>query len=642
VSSTPLDKESAVGDPAGPAPELRRTPNVPPAAPPASPTAVILTLVATVAALYLGRDVFIPLALAILLSFALGPPVRWLHRRGVPRVPAVLAVMLVVTLFIGGFATLVANQLSHLAQGLPRYEANLRVKIQELGGAMPGGGVIDRTAELLRGLGRDLQKITEDAAEAPGPIPPSSPAEEPPKPIPVEIHEPPPAPVEALSTYVGPLLQPIATAGIVLVFIVFVLLQREDLRDRMIRLFGQHDVHRTTEAVNDAAKRIGRYLLMQLVINVCYGVPVGIGLFLIGVPNALLWGVLATVLRFIPYLGPILAATFPIALSFAVDPGWTTPLLVVALFVTLELFSNNVMEPWLYGSSTGLSPLAVIVAAVFWTTLWGPIGLLLSTPLTVCLVVLGRHVPQLQFFEVLLGDEPVLDPEVKFYQRVLAGDPHEAEELAADLIEEQSLARVFDGVVLPALVFADQDRLRGAFDHARARELAETFIGIIDGLAEAAEGEEKKPGPNPGEEHPPRVRALCVGARGGFDVAAATMLGHLLRRQGAPAEVADAGALLRTPGRVGGFDVVCLSYVDPEASRQARRLIARLRARQAAPTTLCLGLWGLRPDRAEEARAATRADVVAGSLDEAARRILDRKPAVRETPPEEATAAVAG
>jgi hypothetical protein len=439
--------------------------------------------------------------------------------------------------------------------------------------------------------------------------------------------------MEALSTYVGPLLQPIATAGIVLVFIVFVLLQREDLRDRMIRLFGQHDVHRTTEAVSDAAKRIGRYLLMQLVINVAYGVPVGVGLFLIGVPNALLWGVLATVLRFIPYLGPVLAAAFPIALSFAVDPGWTTPLLVVALFVTLELFSNNVMEPWLYGSSTGLSPLAVIVAAVFWTTLWGPIGLLLSTPLTVCLVVLGRHVPQLQFFEVLLGDEPVLDPEVKFYQRVLAGDPHEAEELAADLLEEQSLARVFDGIVLPALVFADQDRLRGAFDHARARELAETFIGIIDSLAETAEGEEKEPGPT--------VRTLCLGARGGFDVAAATMLAHLLRRQGSPAEVTDAGALLRAPGRVGGFDVVCLSYVDPEALRQARRLTVRLRARQAAPTKLCLGLWGLRPDQAEDARAATKADIVAGSLDEAARRILDRKPPARDLPPERA-AAVAG
>jgi predicted PurR-regulated permease PerM len=209
------------------------------------------------------------------------------------------------------------------------------------------------------------------------------------------------------------LVQPIATAGIVLVFIVFVLLQRDNLRDRMIRLFGLGDVHRATSAISDAAKRIGRYLLMQLVINICYGLPIGVGLFLIGVLNALLWGILATLLRFIPYLGTILAAVFPIALPFAVDPGWTTPLLTVALFIGVELLTSNVLEPWLYGSSTGLSPLAITVAAVFWTTLWGPVGLLLATPLTVCMVVLGRHVPQLQFFEVLLGDQPVLAPRLR-------------------------------------------------------------------------------------------------------------------------------------------------------------------------------------------------------------------------------------
>ena len=202
-----------------------------------------------------------------------------------------------------------------------------------------------------------------------------------------------------------------------------------DLRDRMIRLFGLGDVHRATSAISDAAKRIGRYLLMQLVVNILYGLPIGIGLFLIGVPNALLWALLATVLRFIPYLGPVLAAMFPIALSFAVDAGWTTPLLTVALFIAVELVTNNVLEPWLYGSSTGLSPLAIIVAAVFWTTLWGPVGLLLATPLTVCLVVLGRHVPQLQFLEVLLGDQPVLEPEVKFYQRLLAGERLDRREL---------------------------------------------------------------------------------------------------------------------------------------------------------------------------------------------------------------------
>ena len=242
----------------------------------------------------------------------------------------------------------------------------------------------------------------------------------------------------------GPLVAPIATAGLVVVFVIFMLLQREDLRDRIIRLVGASDVARATEAMDDAAKRISRYLLMQLVINVLYGIPVGIGLYFIGVPNPILWGLLATVLRFIPYLGPVIAALFPIALSFAVAPGWTLPLLTIALFVTLELFSNNVLEPWLYGSSTGLSPVAVLVAAVFWTTLWGPVGLLLSTPLTVCLVVLGRHVPQLGFFDVLLGDEPALPPELKFYQRLLARDPEEATELAEEYLEDEPLEKLYD------------------------------------------------------------------------------------------------------------------------------------------------------------------------------------------------------
>ena len=431
---------------------------------------MILLCATTVAALYLGRDVLIPLALAILLSFALGPLVTWLYRRGLPRVPAVLTVMLLVTLLIGGFAALVASQLTHLGQQLPTYEANLRAKAREVAAAAPGGGVIDRTADLLRDFSREIDKITErPPGKAPGAGSADQAADQPAKPIPVEIHEPPPPPLEALSTFVGPLMQPIATAGIVLVFIVFVLLQREDLRDRMIRLFGMSDVHRATAAISDAARRIGRYLLMQLVVNLLYGLPVGVGLFLIGVPNALLWGMLATVLRFIPYLGPILAAILPIALSFAVDTGWTTPILTVALFIGLELFTNNVLEPWLYGSSTGLSPLAIIVAAVFWTTLWGPVGLLLATPLTVCLVVLGRHVPQLQFFEVLLGDQPVLAPEVKFYQRLLAGDSARGRGARRGPAGGAAAGRSCSTAsCCRRWLFADQDRQRGVLEPARA------------------------------------------------------------------------------------------------------------------------------------------------------------------------------
>lgn len=596
------------------------SPDIPPVGGSLTPTAMILLTVSTVAALYLGRDVLIPLALAILLSFALGPPVTWLYRRGMPRVPAILAVMLVVTLLIGGFGALVASQLTHLAQQLPTYEANLRAKAQTIAEAAPSGGLFSRAADLLRDVNREIDKIA-------GPATPDKPSLTSPgdtgRPIPVEIHEPPESPLEALATFAGPLVQPIATAGIVIVFIIFVLLQREDLRDRMIRLFGMNDVHRATAAISDAAKRVGRYLLMQLVVNLLYGLPVGLGLFLIGVPNALLWGLLATVLRFVPYLGPILAAVCPIALSLAVDTGWTTPLLTVSLFIVLELFTNNVLEPWLYGSSTGLSPLAIIVAAVFWTTLWGPVGLLLATPLTVCLVVLGRHVPQLQIFEVLLGDTPVLAPKVKFYQRLLASDPHDAEELADDALDEQPLADVFNGIILPALVFAEQDRQRGALPPARAREIAGWVQEIVDDLVEAAD-ETAKVAPQPPRMESARV--LCLGARGAPDVAAATMLAHLLRRGGIAAEVGEVGSLLRAPGTIGGFDAVCVSYLDATALRQARRVVGRLRLRLAPDTVIGLGLWGLPAGEAETAMTTTRADFVVGALGLAVRKLGELEP----------------
>ena len=592
----------------------RRTPDIPPAPPTLSPTATILAGAATVAALYLGRDVLIPLALAILLSFALGPLVTWLYRRGLPRVPSVLTVMLLVTVLLVGFAALVASQLTHLAQQLPTYEHNLRVKARELAEAAPGGGIIDRTADFLRDFGREIDRITvraklEDPGQAAGDPTTQT---EPQRPIPVEIHEPPQAPLQALTAFVGPMLQPIATAGIVLVFIVFVLLQREDLRDRMIRLFGHGDVHRATAAISDAAKRIGRYLLMQLVVNLLYGMPVALGLFLIGVPNALLWGMLATVLRFIPYLGPALAAMFPIALSFAVDPGWITPLLTIALFIALELFTNNVLEPWLYGSSTGLSPLAIIVAAVFWTTLWGPVGLLLATPLTVCLVVLGHYVPQLQFFEVLLGDQPVLAPEVKFYQRVLAGDPHEAAELAEDLLEEQPLEAVLDGVVLRALVFADQDRQRGVLEPGRVRAVAEHIRDIVADLAESIDA---TPAGEPTGDGRPRI--LCVGTRTSLDTAAAAALVELLQRRGAAAALTDAAALLHGAAASGPWDLVCLSYLDASAMRQARRLVLRLRTRLGRDTRFCICLWGASKQEVTQARAGVQIEAVATTLADA-------------------------
>jgi predicted PurR-regulated permease PerM len=599
-----------------------------PAAPPISATAMIAGLLVVIGALYLGQDILIPLALAILLSFMLAPIVIRLRRLGLGRIPSVLAVVVLLFVALLGLGSIVASQAVHLADNLPRYEWNLRAKIRDLRIAVPSGGVVERTSDMLRDLGEELQEATK-GPEAEGT---SAGAEEPVKPVPVQVQRPAPAPLQTLRELGGPLIGPIATAGLVLVFVIFMLLQREDLRDRIIRLVGSGDVARTTEAMNDAARRISRYLLMQLVINVLYGIPVGVGLYFIGVPNPILWGLLATILRFIPYVGPVIAALVPIALSFAVAPGWTVPLLTIALFVTLELFSNNVLEPWLYGASTGLSPVAVLVAAVFWTTLWGPVGLLLSTPLTVCLVVLGRHVPQLGFFDVLLGDEPALAPEIKFYQRLLARDPDEATELAEEYLEEEPLDRLYDAVVMPALALAEQDRLRGSLDRSAVEGMAEDTIGIIDYLMEeeerAPEDVAEVDGPLPQALSEP-VSVLCIGARTGLDEAVAAMLAHLLIRRGMTATtVLRQDVAGRNLSRLQRRDValICLFYLNPRATQHAQRLIRRLRHHFGDQARIMVGLWTGEPSHEprEGLLETTGADLLATSLRHAVRQIEEQ------------------
>ena len=588
------------------------------AAPPVSSTAMVGAIVVVVGALYVGSDILIPLALAILLSFMLRPVVIRLQRFGLGRIPAVLAVVLLLFVALLGLGAIVANQVVNLADNLPRYEWNLRTKIRDLRTAIPSGGVVERTSDMLRDLGEELGKATtptegetksEGAAAAP-------------EPVLVRIQQPEASPLQTLREVGGPLVAPIATAGLVVVFVIFMLLQREDLRDRILRLVGASDVARATEAMDDAAKRISRYLLMQLIINVLYGIPVGIGLYFLGVPNPILWGLFATVLRFVPYLGPVIAALVPIALSFAVAPGWTTPLLTIALFVTLELFSNNVLEPWLYGSSTGLSPVAVLFAAVFWTTLWGPVGLLLSTPLTVCLVVLGRHVPRLGFFHVLLGEEPALAPELKFYQRLLARDPDEATELAEEYLEDESLDKLYDAVIMPALGLAEQDRLRGSLDRATVQGIAEDMIGVIE---ELAEDEERAP-----DEVAARDAGaiLCIGPRNGLDEAAAAMLARLLRQGGLGAATLSRDAVTgRNLARLErqGVALICLSYVNPAATQHAHRLTRRLRQHFGPEVRIMVGLWAARPaaEAREELLQAVGADLLATSLGQAVRQIAE-------------------
>ncbi|MFC6048753.1 AI-2E family transporter, partial [Methylobacterium hispanicum] len=309
-------------------------------------------------------------------------------------------------------------------------------------------------------------------------------AEPEPKPVVVETRQPMPGPLETAEKLLSPALKPLATAGIVVVVLIFVLMQREDLRDRMIRLAGSSDLHRTTVAMDDAARRLSRYFVAQLALNAAFGVAIGAGLYLIGVPNPVLWGIFAALMRFVPYIGAFLCALFPMALAAAVDPGWNMLIATGLLFVVLEPLVGQIFEPMLYGHSTGLSPLAVLVSALFWTWLWGPIGLLLSTPLTVCLVVLGRHVDKLEFLDVLFGNTPALTPVENFYQRILADDPEEAQEHADLILAECSLSAYYDTVVVKGLELAARDAARGVLTVEQKSAIRESVTELIEELAE--------------------------------------------------------------------------------------------------------------------------------------------------------------
>src|SRR6185437_248109 len=378
----------------------------------ASPILTAGGIVLAIGGLYFGSEIFVPFALAILLSFILTPMVNWLRRRGVPRIAAVLMAVTLAFVVVAGLALVVGRQLVQLADNLPKYQSTITEKIHSLQKSAPGGGVLDKVTTTVEDLGKEISGEQKKGEVVEPGLPAGARTQEP---VIVRLAPPQPKPLELIRSVIGPLLAPLATAGLVVIFVIFVLLEREDLRDRFIKLAGAGDLQKSTQAINDAAARVSRYLVMQLIVNLSYGIPIGIALYFVGVPNAILWGLLAAVLRFIPYLGPFIAALFPIA----VDPGWTMLFWVAGLFLVAELISNNVVEPWLYGSSTGLSSLAIIIAAIFWTMLWGPVGLFLSTPLTVCVVVIGRYVPQLEFLGVLLGSDPVLAPEEQFYQRLL-------------------------------------------------------------------------------------------------------------------------------------------------------------------------------------------------------------------------------
>lgn len=591
--------------------------------------------------LYFGREILVPIALAILLSFVLAPLVELLQRVRVPRGLAVVSVVVMAFALIFAMASLLATQLTQLAGDLPRYQSTMSEKIQSFRETTAGRGTLERASGMLKDLSKELDK----PKDAPSALSLKTPTL---TPVPVEVRLPDPGALESLQSLISPLLHPLATTGIIIIFVIFILLQREDLRNRLIRLAGSHDLQRTTAALDDAAGRLSRLFLIQLLLNGTFGLVIGIGLWLIGIPSAVLWGILAGVLRFVPYIGAVIAAAFPLVLSVAVDPSWTMLLWTLALFLVVEPIVGHVIEPMVYGHSTGLSPVAVVASATFWTALWGPIGLVLSTPLTVCLVVLGRHVERLEFLDVMFGDRPALSPPEIFYQRMLAGDPTEAAEKAEEFLKERSLSSYYDDVALKGLHLAQADAERGVLDAERARKIRDAVSEFASDLsdqddrpppkarsttdAEAASAVESVADNSPYEnlpvlnkdelssewrgEHP----VLCIAGRSPIDEAAAIMLGQLTTAHGLPARVEGAEALstanvfrLETTG----VAIVCLVYLTANSAAHMRYSVRRLR-RKLPKATIILGCWvqDMEPARLEQLREGAKADLAAASLGE--------------------------
>jgi predicted PurR-regulated permease PerM len=604
----------------------------------------LLVLVGVIAALYVARDIFVPIALAILLAFVLAPLVRLLRRAGLNRIGAVLISVLLAFVVIVGIGGVLARQVSELAENLPRYQINIRDKVQSIRGAAKGTSAVERVSEVIENLQQEIRRDP-PAGAAPPPAegataaPPVATAPPEPRPIPVEVRPPEPGPLELVRQIVEPLIEPLTTAGIVLVFVIFILLYREDLRDRFIRLVGTTDLHRTTAAMDEAAYRLSRFFLVQLGLNAAFGVLIGVGLWFIGVPNPILWGIIAMLMRFVPYVGSFVAAGFPALLAVAVDPGWAMLGWTLALFVILEPLMGQVVEPMVYGHSTGVSPIAVIVAATFWLWLWGPIGLILAVPLTVCVVVLGRHVERLEFLDIILGDQPALAPDKSFYQRMLAGDPYEVAEQAHRYLKEHALSSYYDEVALQGLALAQADVAEGRLDAVRLATIRDSVAAVVEDLAdtEDVEPQEAPAELEPEEPQEPSVPAslapeevppgwegepvLVVPAHTPLDEAAALMLAQMLEKHGLGARAAG---LDDVTGRglarleAGGLKLVCVSYFGAATGlARARYLVRRLKRRfPGARVVACL--WGMGDDRnIAEGTLAAGADLVVGTLKEA-------------------------
>jgi len=564
----------------------------------------VIVMSAVVVGMYLAREVLIPFAFAVVLSLIWTPAVNWLQKLHIRRAPAVFIVVLA-SLGVGGYVGwVIANQLIAVLNELPDYQQNIHDKMAAL--RSPGTGSLGRAAESVERLNKELltpesAPKTEGERRTAGTRSPnlrnnSSGS----APVPVQVIEKPTNTFDYLTGLARQFVAPAGIAGIVLIFSIFLLIERQDVRNRLLRLVGLGQLNVMTQALDDATKRVSRYLLLQFAVNAGFGLSVGVGLYFIGLPYAALWGTVAGVLRIVPYAGTVIAGVLPLLLSFAVFNTWSQPVLVFLLIASLELVVGNWVEPRLYGAHIGVSSLAILVTTIFWTVLWGPAGLILSTPLTVCVAVLGRYVPQFSFLHVLLGDEPVLTTDAQVYQRLLAFDREEAQDVADHFLKEHSLVDLYDGVFVPALALAEQDRHKGALDLAREQFIFLSIREMIEELSDYKDADQ--PPVEECNDEPPAPefggRVLCLPSHDEADEIVAAMLAQLLEAQGIPAiafPVGDASFETLTLLAPHAPDVICISALPPFALAHTRTAARRMKYK--FPTCkLVVAVWGFNGD----------------------------------------------
>ncbi|MBA3948429.1 MAG: AI-2E family transporter [Acidobacteria bacterium] len=555
--------------------------------------------VLVIVVLYWAQAVLVPIALAVLLTFVLTPPVTWLER-WIGRVAAVLAMVVVVFTILGAAGWGLSRQMDSLAQDLPRYRTNILEKIKDVRGAGRGGSV-EKLQATIEDIRTDLGKTEPARGTVTRPVVVTS---------------------EQVArsgdfAWLTPLIGPLGTAGLVLVLVIFMLLERRELRDRLIGLLGHSRLASTTKAFDEAGRRVSRQLLMQALVSVIYGVAAGVGLYLLGVPYALVWAVLGATLRFVPYVGPALGAGIPILVSLASMQGWVGPLSVAALFLVLELLTNLVLETVLYAGAAGVSQVALLVSVAFWTWLWGPLGLLMASPLTVCLVVMGKHVPGLRLIGVLMADSPALAAEYGYYQRLLARDQGEAADIIEAYLKGETPRSVFDALLLPALNYAERDRLDATLSE---EEEASVVDATRELLADAAESLARLVS----DEEPRRTPLAVLGCavNGSADEVALEMLAHVCDDPPLAIEIVAtrrASELIALVRRTRAT-VVCLADLPPSVPSKTRYLVKRLRA--AAPELhIVVGRWAppeLADDNTQQLREAGANFVASTLLDTAA------------------------